>query len=59
MAAQVGATAAELQARLGHSTSVAAQLYKHAAKDRDRQIAELHHYLLKVPNRLQALIRRH
>ena len=39
MAAQVGATTAELQARLGHSTSVAAQLYQHAAKDRDRQIA--------------------
>lgn len=40
LAAQVGATTAELQARLGHSTSVAAQLYQHAAKDRDRQIAE-------------------
>ena len=40
MAAQVGATTAELQARLGHSTSVVAQLYQHAAKDRDRQIAE-------------------
>ncbi len=40
LAAQVGATIAELQARLGHSTSVAAQLYQHAAKDRDRQIAE-------------------
>lgn len=40
MAAQVGATTAELQAPLGHSTSVAAQLYQHAAKDRDRQIAE-------------------
>ena len=40
MAAQVGATTAELQARLGHSTSVAAQLYQHAAKVRDRQIAE-------------------
>lgn len=40
MAAQVGATRAELQARLGRSTSVAAQLYQHAAKDRDRQLAE-------------------
>jgi integrase len=40
LAAQVGATTAELQARLGHSTSAAAQLYQHAAKDRDRQIAE-------------------
>jgi len=40
LAAQVGATTAELQARLGHSTTVAAQLYQHAAKDRDRLIAE-------------------
>lgn len=40
MAAQVGATTAELQARLGHSTAVASQLYQHAAKDRDQQIAE-------------------
>ena len=40
LAAQVGAITAELQARLGHSTSVAAQLYQHAAKDRDRQIAK-------------------
>ena len=39
MVAQVGATTAELQARLGNSTSVAAQLYQHA-KDRHRQIAE-------------------
>jgi hypothetical protein len=35
-----GATTAELQARLGHSNSVAAQLYRRTAKDRDRQIAE-------------------
>ncbi|MCW3158630.1 tyrosine-type recombinase/integrase [Micropruina sonneratiae] len=40
LAAQVGATTAELQARLGHSTTVAAQLYQHAAKDRDRLISE-------------------
>lgn len=40
MAAKVRATTAELQARPGHSTSVAAQLYQHAAMDRDRQIAD-------------------
>ena len=40
LAAQVGATTAELQARLGHSTTIAAQLYQHAGKDRDRLIAE-------------------
>ena len=40
LAAQVGATTAQLQARVSHSASVAAQLYQHAAKDLDRQIAE-------------------
>lgn len=40
LAAQAGATTAELQARLGHSTIAASQLYQHAAKDRDRAIAE-------------------
>ena len=50
LAAQVGATTAELQARLGHSTSVAAQLYQHAAKDRDRQIAERLSLLVEEPS---------
>lgn len=40
LAAQAGATLAELQARLGHSTAAAAHLYQHAAKDRDRLIAD-------------------
>ena len=40
LADQAGATTAELQARLGHSTAVASQLYQHAAKDRDRAIAD-------------------
>lgn len=40
MAAQTGATLAELMARLGHSTPGAAMLYQHAAQQRDRQIAE-------------------
>nr|NLI50495.1 tyrosine-type recombinase/integrase [Propionibacterium sp.] len=40
LAAQAGATTAELQARLGHSTAAASQLYQHAAKGRDREIAD-------------------
>ena len=39
MAAQTGATLAELMARLGHSTPAAAMRYQHAAQARDKQIA--------------------
>ena len=39
MAARVGATLAELQARLGHSTATAAMRYQHASSDRDAEIA--------------------
>ena len=39
-AAQTGATLAELQARLGHSTTQAAMRYQHAASNRDAEIAE-------------------
>lgn len=39
LAAQTGATLAELMGRLGHSTSTAALRYQHAAKGRDAQIA--------------------
>lgn len=39
LAAQTGATLAELMARLGHSTPAAAMRYQHAAADRDREIA--------------------
>jgi integrase len=39
LAAQTGATLAELMARLGHSTPAAAMRYQHAAQGRDRQIA--------------------
>lgn len=39
LAAQTGATLAELMARLGHSTPGAAMRYQHAARDRDKQIA--------------------
>ncbi|MGB8022286.1 MAG: hypothetical protein WCF04_13735, partial [Candidatus Nanopelagicales bacterium] len=38
--AQTGATLAELQARLGHSTVQAAMRYQHAAAGRDAKIAE-------------------
>lgn len=40
LAAQTGATLAELMARLGHSTPGAAMRYQHAAADRDRAIAQ-------------------
>jgi integrase len=39
LAAQTGATLAELMGRLGHSTPQAALRYQHAAADRDQQIA--------------------
>ena len=39
LAAQSGATLAELMARLGHSTAEAALRYQHAAADRDKVIA--------------------
>jgi len=39
LAAQTGATLAELMGRLGHSTSQAALRYQHAAADRDALIA--------------------
>ncbi|WP_299520514.1 site-specific integrase [uncultured Serinicoccus sp.] len=39
MAAMSGATLAELQARLGHSTVAAALRYQHAAQGRDAEIA--------------------
>lgn len=40
LAAQTGATLAELMGRLGHSTPGAAMRYQHAAKDRDMEIAK-------------------
>lgn len=39
LAAQTGATLAELMARLGHSTPAAALRYQHAAQGRDAEIA--------------------
>jgi integrase len=40
LAAQSGATLAELMSRLGHSTPAAAMRYQHAAAERDQAIAE-------------------
>jgi len=40
LAAQTGATLAELMGRLGHSTPGAAMRYQHAAEDRDTEIAK-------------------
>lgn len=39
LAAQAGATLAELMARLGHTTPAAAMVYQHAAAGRDEEIA--------------------
>jgi integrase len=39
LAAQQGATLAELMNRLGHSTVAAAMIYQHASAERDREIA--------------------
>lgn len=41
LAAQTGATLAELMSRLGHSTPAAAMRYQHAARGRDAEIARL------------------
>lgn len=41
LAAQAGATVAELQAMLGHSSPAMAMKYQHAARGRDREIAAL------------------
>jgi len=40
LAAQEGATLAELQARLGHTTPAAAMIYQHAASEPDKLLAE-------------------
>jgi integrase len=40
LAAQAGATLAELMGRLGHTTPQAAMVYQHASAERDRALAE-------------------
>ena len=49
LAAQSGATIAELMHRLGHTTPAAAMRYQHASAERDRQIA----------HRMSAMYREH
>jgi len=41
LAAQSGATLAELMSRLGHSSATAALRYQHAVASRDKEIAAL------------------
>ena len=41
LAGAMGATVAELRARLGHSTTQAAMTYQHSDKDRDAALAAL------------------
>jgi integrase len=50
LAAQTGATLAELMGRLGHSTPAAALRYQHAAQGRDAQIAAALSVLAKGSN---------
>ena len=50
-AAGTGATLAELQARLGHSTAAAAMRYEHAASGRDADIAEAMSNVVKMKPR--------
>lgn len=49
LAAQTGATLAELMLRLGHSTPAAAMRYQHAAKGRDHAIAAAMSQLVRQP----------
>ena len=50
VAAWTGASTKELMARLGHSTPRAALRYQHAAKHRDREIAERLDELFEPPS---------
>lgn len=49
LAAQTGATLAELMGRLGHSTPGAAMRYQHAAQERDREIARRLSAMVEAP----------
>lgn len=54
LAAQTGATLAELMGRLGHSTPGAAMRYQHAAADRDAEIARrLSALVSEAPDRME------
>lgn len=49
LAAQAGATQAELQRRIGHSTTRAAAIYQHASAERDQWIAQQLEHLTTPP----------
>jgi integrase len=51
LAAQTGATLAELMGRLGHSTPAMAIRYQHVAQDRDAEIARLLSEMITRPTR--------
>jgi integrase len=55
-AARTGASLAELQARLGHSTVNAAMRYQHAVQGRDAAIAEAMSRLAAVPVALETTV---
>ncbi len=59
LAAQSGATLADLMGRLGHTTPAMAMIYQHTAADRDRLIAErLSQVALAVPGKQTTVARR-
>jgi integrase len=49
LAAHTGASLAELQQRLGHSTPRAAMIYQHASEQRDRELADRLEELINAP----------
>ncbi len=49
LAAQAGATLAELQHRLGHTTAAAAMIYQHHSADRDKELAQRLSLLAEPP----------
>ena len=57
MAAMAGATLADLQQRLGHSSVNAALRYQHASQDRDLQIAEALSLVVQLGRTVGASIR--
>ena len=59
LAAQSGATLADLMGRLGHTTPAMAMIYQHTAADRDRLIAErLSQVALAIPGKQTTAARR-
>lgn len=57
LAAEAGASIAELKHRLGQSTTQAAEIYLHATVDHGRRIAERMDELAKEPSNVRPLVR--